>query len=97
MPYRRECYGWWRKPEPNALTPTGLARDRRTCGQIFTAPSRSIEAQHVALGHSLDAMGNIGPERRTIEVLPLDPPRQPHAPARPDKQTQPAPEPVPAK
>jgi hypothetical protein len=43
-------------------------------------------------------MGNIGRERRTIEVLPLNTPEQPHAPAPPpEKPSRPAPEPAPTK
>jgi len=43
-------------------------------------------------------MGNIGPERRRIEVLPIRVPREQPAPARPDpKPAEPAREPVPVK
>jgi hypothetical protein len=42
-------------------------------------------------------MGNIGHERRTIEVLPIETPAAPPAPAQPEKKPEPAREPAPAK
>jgi hypothetical protein len=42
-------------------------------------------------------MGNIGREKRTIEVLPIEAPAQPHVPAQPGKTPEPVPEPAPSK